>query len=45
MLFCEACFSEVCSNNVCMQSIMPADVIARAEEILEKIKKVAEEVQ
>jgi ADP-heptose:LPS heptosyltransferase len=31
---CEACFSEICNNNICMQAIKPSDVIKTAEELL-----------
>jgi len=31
---CQACFSETCNNNICMQAIPPADVISSAEELL-----------
>jgi heptosyltransferase-3 len=31
---CEACFSEVCNNNICMQAIQPAEVISCAEQLL-----------
>lgn len=44
-IYCEACFSEVCGSNICMQSIMPGDVIARAEEILKKETAAASEIQ
>jgi ADP-heptose:LPS heptosyltransferase len=31
---CEACFSEVCNNNICMQAILPEEVIELAEQVL-----------
>lgn len=31
---CEGCFSEICSNNICMKAIAPTTVIAAAEELL-----------
>jgi ADP-heptose:LPS heptosyltransferase len=34
-ILCEACFSELCENNICMQSILPEAVIARAEYLLD----------
>lgn len=33
---CEACFSEICNNNICMQAIKPSDVIKAAEQLLHK---------
>ncbi len=31
---CEACFSETCNNNICMQAILPHEIINCAEQIL-----------
>jgi ADP-heptose:LPS heptosyltransferase len=31
---CEACFSETCNNNICMQAIQPSEVISCAEQLL-----------
>ena len=31
---CEGCFSETCNNNICMQAIAPATIIAAAKELL-----------
>jgi ADP-heptose:LPS heptosyltransferase len=36
---CEACFSEVCNNNICMQAIMPNEVILYMEQFFIGIKK------
>ncbi|MCC6287127.1 MAG: glycosyltransferase family 9 protein [Chitinophagaceae bacterium] len=33
---CEACFSEICTNNICMQAIKPEDVITAIEKIIQK---------
>jgi heptosyltransferase-3 len=33
---CQACFSETCNNNICMQAISPEQVIAEAENLLEQ---------
>lgn len=32
---CEACFSEVCKNNICMQAIKPEKVINAMEQLIE----------
>ncbi|MBO9200160.1 MULTISPECIES: glycosyltransferase family 9 protein [Niastella] len=31
---CEACFSEICDNNICMQAIPPSEVISCAKQLL-----------
>lgn len=36
---CEACFSEVCNNNICMQAIKSSDVIKAAEQLLSEQTK------
>jgi len=33
-IHCEACFSETCNNNICMQAIQPSEVISCAEQLL-----------
>lgn len=35
---CQACFSESCNNNICMQAIMPSEVIEAAEQLLSQQK-------
>lgn len=35
-IFCEACYSEICRNNICMQMILPESVIARAAYLLDQ---------
>lgn len=35
---CQACFSESCNNNICMQAIMPSEVIEVAEQLLSQQK-------
>jgi heptosyltransferase-3 len=34
-VFCSICLSETCKNNICMQAILPAQVIDQAEQILQ----------
>ena len=34
---CEACMSEVCHNNICMQAILPEQVIEAVEHFLDKV--------
>lgn len=34
---CEACFSETCGNNICMQAILPQQVIESAERLLQSV--------